>query len=266
MIQTHLRRDGWSIAVIALLGILLHPCYADEDLETQPLSGMDVGNRRITFEHTIQRSKPDLSDWDYVGRWGSASDVAVKIGSTGEQVLEFRADGKTNRVGKAYVTKEFPAVTRGQIVEAQATYITLDQPTDGALYLMDFECRHCGHAKKAGIRVLLRNGRLSVNRSKLGMRQDFFSEAADRISAGEPFTLTVRLLLGAEDGETTVLVNGQAVVKASGINMPLQEIAKQFGVSLEQEQFDYVQFGITANSSSKKARLLVSNVAIQVFR
>jgi hypothetical protein len=105
-------------------------------------------------------------------------------------------------------------MTRGQIVEAQATCLVLNAPADAALYLMDFECRHCGVEQTAGIRVLLRNVRLSVSRTKLGLQQDS-SKPVDQIRVGESFTLTGRRLLGAEDGQTAVLVHGEAVAEGS---------------------------------------------------
>jgi len=62
------------------------------------------------------------------------------------------------------------------------------------------------------------------------------------------------------------LVNDETILDRVGINMPLQRVAEQFGLTLKQEQFDYVQFGITANSSREKTRVLLSDVAIRTFK
>lgn len=257
---------GSAIAGITLLFVLLQPGYTDAGTEASSLTGMDTGGRAMVSAQTIRGHAANLSDWDYVGRWGSSSDVAVAVDAVGSRTFDCRAAPKGRRVGKAYVTKNFPAVLRGQIVEAQATYRIIDAPTDGSLYLMDFECRHCGHKHKAGIRVLFRDGRIRVNRTKLGLSNDFISKPVPQIRVGEPFTLTVRLELGARNGQTTVLVNGETVVDRTGINMPLQRIAKQFGIKIKQEQLDYVQFGITANGSRASTRLMLSDAAIRTFR
>jgi len=257
---------GSGVAGMTLLLVLLVPGSVDAERETASLTGMDIGSRTMASAHAIRGNKATLSDWDYVGRWGLTSDVVVAVDGVGNRTFDCLAAPKGRRVGKAYVTKNFPAVTRGQVVEARATYRILNAPKAGSLYLMDFECRHCGLSAKAGLRVLLRNGRLQVNRSKLGLRDDFVSASVPQIQVGKPFTLTVRLELGGRRGQTTVLVNDEAILDRVGINMPLQRVAEQFGLTLKQEQFDYVQFGITANSSREKTRVLLSDVAIRTFK
>jgi hypothetical protein len=159
------------------------------------------------------------------------------------------ADGKTDRVGKAYVTKNFPAVMRGDVVEVKARYLIVQAPTDGSLYLMDVECRHCGPRWKAGIRVYSRGGNVRVNRGKLGLEDDFISTTDERLPIGESFVLSLKLRLGDDSGETTVSVDGTPVIVRRGINMPLRRILAMRDEHLSEEQLDYVQFGITATVS-----------------
>jgi len=220
----------------------------------------------MAFRPMLRRGKADLADWDYVGRWGTGSEVEAILSDEETPAWRCRAAAKGRRVGKAYLTKNIPAVTRGQIVEARATYLIQEAPSNGSLYLMDFECRNCGPRTKAGIRVMLRNGQIRVNRSKLGLSDDFVSRPLAELRTGEPFTLTVRLKLGAEEGGTMVLVNDKPVLDRRGVNMPLKKFARQLNVELKQEQIDYVQLGITANSGPSTARVLVSDVAIQTFK
>jgi hypothetical protein len=247
--------------LVLLAGLLVAYAAVPADLGGRPISRTDnAGLKREP--QLIRGAKHDVSDWDYVGRWGAGSAVSLIEHGDWKDAWRCIAAPKTDRVGKAYVTKNFPAVTRGEVVEAQARYLIENIPETGSIYLMDFECRYCGPKGKAGIRLLLNNGRLRVNRTKLGLGQDFVSTVPRAVPAGKPFTLAVRLLLGGEDGETTVLVDNQPVLHAVGINMPLRKVAAQQGLELKQEQLDYVQFGVTANSTPDTVRLLFTDAAI----
>jgi len=234
--------------------------------DDDPLLGSPKGDNATphSFVFSPATARRDLSDWDYVGRWGSTSKVSVVSDDQLAPGLtwQFVSAGKSGRVGKAYVTKNFPPVKRSEIVEAQGTYLIPELPENGSVYLMDLECRNCGLNTKAGIRLLVRNGLLRVNRSKIGQKKDFLPKTMQRIPVGEPFTLRMRLRLGATDGETEVFFNGERVIHGVGINMPLRRVAERYGVELTQEQYDYVQFGITANSARRPVEVLISEIRV----
>lgn len=221
-----------------------------------------------TFSFKAQHAPPDLSNWDYVGRWGNQSTVSLLPASETMPQATWRclADRKRERVGKAYVTKNFPPAQAGDIIEVEARYLITRAPSDGSLYLMDIECRHCGPQWKAGIRVLVRQGQLRVNRSKLALKKDLVAKDAISIPTGKSFALSTRLRLGDESGETVISIDGSPVIQGRGVNMPLRHIFAQQNLDLKEEHLDYVQFGITANSGDSEAEVLVSDIELSVFK
>lgn len=252
-----------SVVWYVCLAVLMFTCAASAAEPSADAAGQ-ASNDQAGFVFKVREAKPDLSNWDFVGVWGEASSVSLIPTGEGRPApaWQCKADRRSKRVGKAYVTVRFPRVGRNDVIEAQATFLIQRAPADGSLYLLDIECRDCGLPTKAGIRVLVRDGVIRVNRSKLGQNQDFIA-ARPSVRIGEPFTLTVRLKLGDDDGETTVLVNDQVAIRNTGVNMPLSRVAAASGVNLKQEQFDYVQFGITANSGSEPAEVIFSNAEIR---
>lgn len=254
----------------ALLAQLLAALFAPSpgSCSELPIAAIAAPQPIPSFVYTVKHASPNLANWDHVGLWGDDSSVLLLRATTDtpQPTWQCVADGKTDRVGKAYVTSNFPPVMRGDIVEIKARYLIAEAPSDGSLYLMDVECRDCGPRWKAGIRVYSRGGQVRVNRGKLGLQEDFISTVDERLPIGESFVLSLKLRLGDDSGETTVSVDGKPVIMRRGINMPLRRILAMRDEHLTQEQLDYVQFGITANSGTTDATVLFSNVELTTFK
>lgn len=221
-----------------------------------------------SFSYKVQYAPPDLSNWDYVGLWGSKSTVTLlpPTDTMPQATWKCLADRKSNRVGKAFVTKNFPAVKAGDIIEAKARYFIERVPQDGSLYLMDIECRSCGPQWQPGIRVHVRQGQLRVNRSKLRLKKDFVASNTTSIPTGKGFELSMRLRLGEEAGETVIAIDGRPVIEERGVNMPLEHIFATQNLELAEEHLDYVQFGVTANSGSSEAEVLFSDAEVKIYK
>jgi len=211
----------------------------------------------------------DTQIWDYTGLWGRSSSVTLQdLGGELGFVAKATAEGKGQRVGKAYLTRDMQQALQGDRIEASMlVYVPYLQPRSGSVYLMDVECRDCGYSEKPGLRVLIdSDGFLRVNRSKLGIAQDLGPTPAGRVPFGRVFRLTLIVELGGElDGRTQVFIDEEVAIDEVGVNMPLTHVAEQFGVSLTAERFDYVQFGVTANSRSDAVTVFFDDVEIDAF-
>lgn len=211
----------------------------------------------------------DTEVWNYTGLWGRSSSVTLQdLGGEHGFAAKATAEGKGQRIGKAYLTKDMQQALQGDRIEASMlVYFPYLRPRSGSVYLMDVECRDCGYAEKPGLRVLVdSDGFLRVNRSKLGIAQDLGPTPSGRIPFNQVFRLTLIVDLGGElDGRTQVYIDDKLVIDEIGINMPLTHIAEPLGVSLTAERFDYVQFGVTANGRSDSVTIYFDDVEIDAF-
>ncbi len=229
----------------------------------------DTTNTSANWQFSSKFNSGDLSDFDYVGEVMDGSLVSV-IKDGNNQRLQCDASVKQDGgVGKAYVTKNFPDIFKGDTIELSATYYIKEYLQDGKIYLMDLECRDCGWDSKPGIRMYMgENGLLGINRGKLGGGlKDFKTNF--RVPLRRYFNVKVSYKLGDEQtGLATVWVNRKLVTREAGINMPLKTVFLETkGIALTAEKFTYVQFGVTANSSeTKRALIQVDDAAINIIR
>ena len=211
-----------------------------------------------------------LSAWDFIGEVPEGeSFVSIAWLDAFGNVFRGAAKEKVGSVvGKAYVTKNFGVVAvEGSVVELLATYLVpTPSPGDGSIYLMDVECRDCGVETKPGIRILLRDNRLRVNLSKLCGGDDL-GPSTSLVPYDEPFTIRFLLELGDESsGHTRVYLDGDLVIEATGVNMPLASAIAACGETLTAERFTYAQIGFTANSRATAETLYADDVAMRVWQ
>jgi hypothetical protein len=211
----------------------------------------------------------DTAAWDYTGLWGSSSTVSTRyLGKQRGYALKATAEGAAKRVGKAYLTKDMQPAHRGDRIEASMlVYLPYLPPRAGSVYLLDLECRDCGYSEKPGLRVFIgEDGYLGVSRSKLGLSENFASTPEGRVPYDKAFRLTVIVELGGDDdGRTLVYIDDHLAIDEVGVNMPLNEVFQPLGVTLTAERFDYLQFGVTANSRSDAVTAFFDDVEIEVF-
>lgn len=253
--SNHLPSISAMVGSAAMIFTLSTP-FATVSAASDPLSFFDDFESR------------DTGKWDYTGEWGSGSAVYVtQIGQMGSFALYARADKKSTRVGKAYLTKNMGDAYRGDQVELKMDVYFGYLPTDNAsTYVADIECRKCGWDKMPGIRLLIdQNRHIRVNRDKLKVSGEFKSIA--QVPINKKFRLTLRLTLGeGSSGKTQVLIGDKVVIEKVGTTMPVVENFQNAGINLTSESFDYVQAGITANSHNTPVTGYFDNVSIVVSR
>lgn len=236
-------------------------------LPAQAIAAADINSTPDMYSFSDDFESGNTDGWNYVGLWGKTSSVAVRYDSTARtKVLVATSEKATSRVGKAYITKDTIAMTRGDTVEV-STKVRIPKPGSGAdsIYLLDLECRDCGYDDKPGIRVLVdKSGNLRVNRSKLGISQEF--RAVAKVPYDRPFVLSLIMTLGQEEGTTQVFIDGTLVIDANGTNMPLAAVVAKYGVHLTGERFDYVQIGVTANSGLAARTAVFDDFRLDVMK
>lgn len=166
---------------------------------------------------------------------------------TGGYVYRFEAGPKRRKVGKAALILPFETLRPGDRLEVRAQIMLPEGAPLNSVHLMDVECKHCGQRGNPGVRLYLRDGRLRVDRKKIGERHAWAFDAASRLPAGRWVEVTWTLQLGLSGDPTLSLVgiDGQAVLRNRGRNLP--------DVPRPQAGVDRLQIGVTANSNDRAA-------------
>lgn len=126
-----------------------------------------------------------------------------------------------------------------------------------SLQLVDVECATCGEAGNPGIRLYLRNGRLRVDRAKIGIRHAWTNDDAPALVADRWHRIAWQLRLDSgAAGSTRVLLDGREVLTARGATL----------ADLPRIGADRIQIGITANSNAVPARAYFDKVAVSIRR
>lgn len=258
-----------TLGLIILLSLISINTYAkSEHTKGSKKIPQTPQKTRFDWQFNSPFNLNDMSDFDYIGKILEGSQVSV-ISKADNNLLLCDASPKQNgSVGKAYLSKNFSDVFKGDIIELSADYYINEYLKDGKIYLMDLECRDCGWDSKAGIRVYMdEEGFLAINRDKLGENLSVF-KSNFRLPLKQFFHLKMYYRLGDEEnGLSAIIVNGNLIQQYYGINMPLKTVFMETkGIELTAEKFTYVQFGVTANSSqTKRAAIYVDNVSIKIM-
>lgn len=259
----------WILA--ALLSGTCFNVYADLLNSNNKLTNLKP-EQVVTSDWKFESNFDDvnLSDFDHIGEIVEGSQVSVGVDGN-NKVLQCNASPKQqdNKIAKAYVTKNFPDIVEGDVIELSAKYYLNEYLKDGKIYLMDLDCRGCGWEKNPGIRVYMNeDGYLGVNRGKLGKHLGVF-KTNFRVPLKQYFYLKMSYKLGDKlNGLTSMWVDGKLIIQERGVNMPIKKIFEETTeIRLTAEKVSYAQFGVTANSSkTKRAIINVDDVAINIFR
>lgn len=178
--------------------------------------------------------------------------AAPAPGRTG-LALYAQAAAKGAGVAKADIVFRSGPMPVGTVVTtAFDLYIPAATPIN-SMQLLDLECATCGEEGNPGIRLYLRNGRLRIDRSKIGIANAWVRDNATVLTPNRWHRIVMAVRVGLEDsGAARVTLNGQEVLAAQGATimpLPLQHI-------------DRVQIGITANSNPVPVSLYFDNVTI----
>lgn len=167
----------------------------------------------------------------------------------------------SGRVGKADLIHRFAPVPRGGRIRVSARVMVPDGAPLNSVILMDLECATCGLDGNPGIRLYLRDGRLRVDRSKIGVRDAFLPSVGTRLQPGRWHDLVWEVVLGdGAEGRSVVTLDGARVMDARGTTVLLQRIVSQFENTLVTEAVDRFQVGVTANSNSVAATAFMDDI------
>lgn len=163
-----------------------------------------------------------------------------------------RQDG---RVGKAAAILPFGRMANpGEVVTATADVMIPDGGPVNSIHLMDLECKDCGISGNPGLRLYLRDGRLRIDRAKIGERHAWVNDTAPQVPTGRWVRIAWTLALSAgADGWTQVMMDGAEVLTATGRTVPIGPRGQ--GV-------DGLQIGLTANSNDTAASVRFRDVRL----
>lgn len=215
-----------------------------------------------TFDDTSALAR----DFSRIQRQRGDIDVIADPAVTGNGVARLTAGPKRlGRVGKAALIRDFGPVGAGHVVYMQGNFYFPPDTSLNSIILMDLECASCGPDTNPGIRLYLRDARLRVDRSKVGIRDAFLQNRDVQLRPGRWYEIRWRVVLGDTDtGRSTVWVDGAQVMDASGITLLLQEVVDRYTDRSVKEQVDRFQVGLTANSNDTPQVVLLDNVSLGV--
>ena len=135
-----------------------------------------------------------------------------------------------------------------------------------SVILMDLECASCGLDTNPGVRLYVREGRLRVDRSKIGIKQSFLPIAPTALTFDAWHRIVWVVVLGDETtGSSQVYLDEALVIDAKGTTVLLQQVVDKIASGLNVlSQMDRFQIGLTANSNRKGASLMLDDVAFCV--
>ncbi len=179
-------------------------------------------------------------------------------------VAEFSASGKSGgRVGKAHLIYRFDPASSGSRIVMQGRFLFPQGSFIDSVILMDLECASCGLDTNPGVRLYLREGRLRVDRSKIGIKQSFLPLTPNVVTFDEWHRIVWVVVLGDDmAGSSQVFLDDALVIDAKGTTVLLQQVVDALAPGVKVlSQADRFQIGLTANSNRNGSSLMLDDVA-----
>jgi hypothetical protein len=217
-------------------------------------AGPATGSFSEDFEHGVRLGG---APWALAQQIDGRISLAAAPGRRGRALLATTGPKRGDRVAKADLVARVALMPVGtQVAIAFDIRIPAGRPRN-SLQLVDVECASCGEGGNPGIRLYLRNGRLRVDRAKIGIRRAWTRDDAPALVADHWHRITWQLRLDpGEAGYTRVLLDGREVLAARGATLaPLSRIGA-----------DRIQIGITANSNPEPATAYFDDVSVAIER
>lgn len=178
----------------------------------------------------------------------------------GNGVAYMEASKKRGNVSKSALVLRFPPVPRGTEIEMGAEFYFPNGAALDSVILMDLECASCGPDTNPGVRLYLRDGRLRVDRSKIGVKEPFYPKKATQLTHDAWHEIVWRVRVGDQEGTSEVYLDGELVGQDSGTTVLTQRIVDTLADLKVREQVDRFQVGLTANSNNRATVMLVDDV------
>ncbi|QQA43546.1 hypothetical protein [Pelagovum pacificum] len=202
----------------------------------------------------------DIFDLSGVCRSGQPDGVRLQeqMGQVGcvDGVLTAEAGPKDGRVGKAALIVPTGRLGPGAGLRISAeVFFPTDSPMN-SIILMDAECKYCGRDDNPGLRLYLRDGRLRVDRAKIGERHAWTNDTAPQVPRGRWVELVWDLgIATGDDGRSDVWLDGVPVLQDTGRTTPEDRAPG--------DAVDRVQIGVTANSNDSPVSLQMRAIRIE---
>lgn len=195
-------------------------------------------------------------------RWALAQQVegqleTVSVG--GRRALRAVTGPRRERVPKAALVARPPKVGPGGSIQVGFDVMIPEGAPINSIHLVDIECATCGVGGNPGIRLYLRNGRLRIDRAKIGVRHAWTADEAPQLQPGRWHRIEWSVALGAESGAARVRLDGRTVLEGQGATMVEPAAGNAPGA-------DRVQIGLTASSNSVPATAYFDNVTVEAGR
>lgn len=166
-------------------------------------------------------------------------------------------------VSKASLEVEGFSFEEGQTILMSALVYVKDSDING-LFLFDLECIVCWPTnlppednKHIGIRLMILDGYLAVERGKIGYRDGTLTDQTIPFPTEEWVTLSWLVQLSPDNGYTEAYIDDQIVLSRYGENM-------LSGPSVPYVRYDKFEFGITANGSSSNIIAYFDDISVYV--
>jgi hypothetical protein len=174
------------------------------------------------------------------------------------RVLRARTGPRQDRVPKAALVARPPKAEPGERVSVAFDLLIPEGAPRNSVHLVDIECASCGEEGNPGIRLYLRDGRLRIDRSKIGERHAWTNGDAPALQAGRWHRIALDVLLG-ERGTARVRLDGETVLEGEGATILAARRGYDAGA-------DRIQIGLTASSNAVPALAYFDSIRIDVSR
>jgi hypothetical protein len=210
------------------------------------------------FEQPLCVSPCAGAQWSFAQRVDGGLDI-VNLRGKG-RVLRARTGPRLTQVPKAALVARPAKIAPGSRLEVALDVMIPSGTPLNSIHLIDVECATCGADGNPGIRVYLRDGRLRIDRAKIGEADAWTNENAPKLSAGAWHRIRAVVTPGrGRQGRAQVFLDGAVVLDATGSTIGQPGRGSSAGA-------DRVQIGVTANSNPRAVTAYFDNVEIRVSR
>ena len=197
--------------------------------------------------------------WNWPASQQVEGELAVVRGAReGDRIaLRARTGPRGARVPKAALIARPAPMAAGTRVTVSFDLMVPQGAPLNSIHLVDLECATCGAGHNPGIRLYLRDGRLRIDRAKIGHRHAWTNPKAPQLVHGRWHRIALAVTVGhGARGAAEVRLDGEVVLEGKGDTAGPGIAAAA----------DRVQIGLTASSNAVPAVAYFDNVGIAIAR
>lgn len=185
--------------------------------------------------------------------------------STSGDVFRFAAASPGSKVGKAAISQRIKPIDDGEVIALETTFRYDVDINRSTVYIADFESSNSSIGSNPGLRVMIKNGGLIVERSKIGISERWIADMPARLAENTWYDLKIVVVQGDDrTGQVQLILNGETILDETGYTRFKSDLAANYGMTVSGGDIDRVQFGVTANSQTADAEIELTNTTITV--